>query len=130
MQFLFSLLCILKLINSSLGFGFSIGSCLTAGQRCTADTPATKLSNQCCQHLNLICIEDPDSPQPKLSAVDSKPSISFDFNSMEGIVSGLNISDQVILSGPQQRRREYAEGYRLGVEALNNRRLVCTAARQ
>ncbi len=49
---------------------------------------------------------------------------------MEGIVSGLNISDQVILSGPQQRRREYAEGYRLGVEALNNRRLVCTAARQ
>ena len=49
---------------------------------------------------------------------------------MEGIVSGLNISDRVILSGPQQRRKEYAEGYKLGVEALDKRRLVCASARQ
>ncbi|XP_023342715.1 uncharacterized protein LOC111712364 [Eurytemora carolleeae] len=50
-------------IQLSRSLNFVSDDCKKQGEACSSPTARTRMSDECCQHLNLVCLEvDPDLP--------------------------------------------------------------------
>ncbi|XP_023342717.1 uncharacterized protein LOC111712365 [Eurytemora carolleeae] len=110
----------ISFIQTGLGIaGISVSSCLGRGERCSPPFPSMRISNQCCQHQNLICLEDPTIPPPVLGAAEAIPRTPF--------LNPLEVSIASVLS-VENNNAEQDRVYQLGVEAYNSQARICTPA--